>query len=209
MAIPEQFNSELQYYLSEDRKNVYDDPTLQPWIDALQSEAQESYDRSTYGLHDQAARESLLGTGYYGGMMIGANEEYNEAIQKQLADVYQTRFSNVEQNELAALGLLNQRDMNAAQARAQVAAARASAAPGLAGVRLQRQQWVANQPYTDLERTIGIMGGLNQLGGYTTSPNYVRQATPYYGPSPLAAGVMGGIGGALQGYGMANTWGLT
>lgn len=200
------FMDNLQYYLDEARKSPTDDPTLQPWIDAIQRESQESYDRSTYSLHDQLGRDSLLGTGYYGGMMVASNEEFNEAMQGQLADIYMGRFNQTEQNELAALGMLNNRDMNAANNRAQIQSSRISARPGMMQANLARQQWKANQPFTDIERTIGIMQGLNNLGGYTMAPEFVAQPMPYYGPSPMAAGFFGGLGGGLQGWGMYNNY---
>jgi hypothetical protein len=203
------YNSNIGYYLDEARKSPTDDPTLQPWIDALKRESQQTFERSTYDLHDQMSKESLLGTGYYGGMMGFANEQYNEGMQSQLANVYMGRLNQVEQNELNALGMQNNRDMNQANVRAQIQSARISAQPGMMQASLAGQQWRANQPYTDIERTIGIMNGLNQLGGYTATPQYIPGAPGYYGPSPGAAGFMGGIGGAMQGWGLANSWGMT
>lgn len=110
-------------WFSENIHNLFDpsvldpanNPTMQPTVDALQREAEESYWASMHNLTNQMEGAGRFGSGTYQMMQGMANEEYNEALQGQLANMYMQERNNALQRQMEALGLVNTRDIAAGQ----------------------------------------------------------------------------------------------
>jgi len=201
------YEDNIGYWLDPARRDPANDPTLQPYLDMLGREAAQDHARSMYDLHDRQAGSGLLGTGYYQGMRVAANEQFDEALQGTKAQVIFGRLSEAEQNALNALGLESNRDIAKWGNETAIKTANIGASVGHEANALARAQWNANQPYTDLMNTINILNGINDLGGYTDMAGFVPNAAPYSGPSPFLNGAIGALGGGLQGWGTAKSLG--
>lgn len=121
------FSREINDVLDDARLDPANDPTMQPMIDALQREAQESYDRSRQNLVAQIEGAGQFGSSAYVSMMGMANEDYNEAIQGTLAQQYQSARQAALEHQMNALNMVNQRDIASAQIAAQESAASSAA----------------------------------------------------------------------------------
>lgn len=133
------FSREINDVLDDARLDPANDPTMQPMIDALQREAQQSYDQSRQNLVSQIEGAGQFGSSAYVAMMQGANEQYNEAIQGTLAQQYQSARQTALQHQMEALNLVNQRDIASAQISAQEAAAGAAAGAQADAIRAQTE----------------------------------------------------------------------
>lgn len=136
------------------------DPTLAPMIDAYKGEAEEAYYRSLHDLTNAMEGSGRYGTGTYQAMRVGANEEYNEALQAQLAQIYNTQREAVMGRRMQGLDMTNTRDIAAGQIAAQRDAANASASA--AGYAADVQRDIANRQL-QLEG-ISTMLQANQFG---------------------------------------------
>lgn len=107
------------------------DPTMQPMIDNIQHESEESYWRQIADINNQAEGAGRYGGGFYQGLRAAHADEYNEALQGTLAQQYQAARNGALQRQMEALGLVNSRDI----AEGQISASRdaASSAAGASG----------------------------------------------------------------------------
>lgn len=183
------FFDKSQYYLDDARLDPENDPTLKPLVDAIQREALEDYRNSVADLTLQAEGASRYGRDYYMSALGRANEEHNEAVQGTLANLYNTARARAEENRLATIGLGNQRDIAAGQIKAQkrgdtmsynaqMAGIRANERQARAALGFERQKWNTEAPLRYLTAMTGIMGELNDMGGYNLSPGFVADPRP-------------------------------
>lgn len=119
------------------------DPTMDPMVEAMQREAEESYYRGIHDLTNAMEGSGRYGSGTYQAMRGVANEEYNEAIQAQIAQLFHAAREGALGRRQDALGLVNTRDIAAGQIAAQRDAA--SSAAGAAGYAADVQRDIANR----------------------------------------------------------------
>jgi hypothetical protein len=167
----------------ESRFDPANDPTLAPYVDALQREALEGYEQSVADLNASAEGAGRFGSGLYTATRARANEEYNEGLQAELARVYMgAREANLGR-AMEGLGLASNRDLTAMgdlTAREGIAAgerntarsasaSRAGAAASAASARYATDVQAALQSRgQNLEAIRSVMGmdqyGLSMLG---------------------------------------------
>lgn len=192
------FYDKAQFYLDDARLDPESDPTLRPLVDAIQREALEDYQRSTADLQLQAEGASRYGRDYYMAALGRANEEYNEAAQGTIANLYNTARTRAEANRLEMLGIGNARDIAAGQIKAQMrgdtlsynasmAATRAQERQSSAALSFERKKWSTEAPLSYLTAMTGLMGELNTMGGYGLSPGFVGQPAP---PNLMSGGAI-------------------
>jgi hypothetical protein len=193
------FNDKAQYYLDDARLDPTRDTTLQPMIDAMQRESAQDYQTATADLQLQAEGGSRFGDQYYQAALGRAQDQFAEAQSATLANLYAQEQNRGEDLRMSMLGLGNQRDTAAGELAMQkyaadrgVAAARISAAPGMASVNLQRTQWNEEAPIRYLQAMQGFIGTGNTQGGYSQSVGYVPGVGPDLSPSNASI-VLGGL----------------
>lgn len=140
------------------------DPTLRPMVDNMQREAEESYWRSVTDLTNQMEGSGRYGTGAYQAMRGQAQDEYHEALQATMAQLYAHSRDQALADRMNAMGMVNQRDMNEAQLAAQIEAANigANASSSAAGAAAQAQREIAEQQMR--LQGIGMMLDAGQFG---------------------------------------------
>ncbi len=291
------FSENIHDLFDPSRLDPANDPTMRPMVDAFQNESEESYYRSLQDLTNQMEGAGRYGSGSYQLARTAANEEYNEAVQNQLAQLYGGAREAALGRQMDALGLVNTRDIAAgqiaAQERAAAMAARSASSSQADQMELARQQlrlqgisqmmqgqqyglgmqgdmaqlmqqgqlgagqlglgfgqlgqsgfadaanfgqlgmgamqnlggiygnaaqiraqqqraaeeqrrWNEGAPLRDLQGMIGMMSGLNELGGYGMQPGYVPTSP---GAEPSGFNWGDALGGIFTGLGTYNNWG--
>lgn len=154
------FGEQAGYFFDDARLDPANDPTLQPMIDAIQRESEESFWGSMQDLQMQLEGAGQFGGSFYQAMMNRGREEYNEAIQATLAQQYQAARETALQKKMEALALLNNRDIAAAQIAAQEAAAAGAAASNAEAIAAQLE--IANKQMQ--LQGIGMMLDVGKFG---------------------------------------------
>jgi hypothetical protein len=199
------FYEKAQFFLDDARLDPASDPTIAPLVDAIQREALEDYQRSTADLQLQAEGGSRYGRDYYMAALGRANEEFNEGLQGTLANLYNASRTRAEEGRLKMLGLGNERDIaaggirvqmagveaqrqgNRLQYQASMAATKASRDAQRAALSFERMKWNEEAPIRYLGAMTGLMGELNNMGGYNLSPGYVPTPGP---PNTTSSGAI-------------------
>ncbi len=117
------FSQHVNELFDPSRLDPANDPTMQPMIDNIQRESEESYWRQIADINNQAEGAGRYGGGFYQGLRAAHADEYNEALQGTLAQQYQAARNNALQRQMEALGLVNNRDI----AEGQISASRDAA----------------------------------------------------------------------------------
>lgn len=212
---PKKYSQNAEWFLDDSRLDPANDPTLKPVIDAMQTESEEDYWRSTRDLRDAAASRNLLGSGVYSDRMGRAREEFNEAQQATIANLYNSARENALNRRLEVTNQINQRDIAEGQNRTAIRTAQISIKPGMlqgqaaleqakvsrGHLGLARDQWNFEKPWKNIGNLIDVMRASGDMSGYYEYPQFVGNAQPYGGMSPWAGGLMGGMGGFLNSYG--------
>lgn len=196
-----EYSNNIKWFLDEERLDPMNDPTMQPVLDAMKREAEEDFWNRTRDLRDQAASRSLLGTDYWTYQKGRAREEFDEGMQSNIASLMHDSRTRAEQQRLAALGQVNERDIAAGQFKTARATARIGAQPGIMAANLARQQWQHNLPFDDMRNTIGLMKELGGMSGYYETPGFTEIPQGYNGLSGWEAALGGLIGGGMNAYG--------
>lgn len=125
------FSKHINELFDPSRLDPANDPTMQPMIDNIQRESEESYWRQIADINNQAEGAGRYGGSFYQGLRAAQADEYNEALQGTIAQQYQAARNAALQRQMEALGLVNSRDI----AEGQISASRdaASASAGAAG----------------------------------------------------------------------------
>jgi len=171
------FAEQIRALFDPSRLDPANDPTLQPYIEALRREALEGHREALADLNARAEGTGRFGGGLYQNLRTRAGEEFDEALASEIASVYLGARENALGRQMQGLGLLNARDLAAMQDATdrygidqQAASARAAAASAAAaqqaGLDLQRELGLRSQ---DLEAIQSLMGhqqyGLSTLAG--------------------------------------------
>lgn len=187
------FSREVNKLFDPARLDPANDPTIQPMIDALQRESEETYWRSVRDLTDQMEGAGRFGGSLYQAMRGQAGEEYNEALQGTMAQQYQAAREAALARQMEALGLVNTRDISQAQINAQLEAAAMQAREAAAS----RSAASAAQRDANRLNAINMMMNAGQFG-MTMGGNMAQLMSQ----NQLGAGQLGlGFGQlGLQGY---------
>lgn len=122
------FADTAQWFLDRDaRLNPADDPTLKPYIDAMQQEALESYQGMSNDLDSELSGRGLWGGSRASGLKQMARDDAQENITNATAGVYQGSRDNAINKMMEMLGLGNQRDIAQGNIDAQMEAANMAA----------------------------------------------------------------------------------
>ena len=113
------FSEKVNALFDPSRLDPANDPTMQPMVDNIQREADESYWRQVTDLSNQAEGAGRYGGGLYQGMRAAHADEFNEALTGTLAQQYQQARESALQRQMEALGLVNTRDISEGQIAAQ------------------------------------------------------------------------------------------
>jgi len=122
------FSQRVNELFDPARLDPANDPTMQPMIDNIQRESEESYWRQIADINNQAEGAGRYGGSFYQGLRAAQADEYNEALQGTLAQQYQAARNAALQRQMEALGLVNSRDIAEGQISASRDAASMSAA---------------------------------------------------------------------------------
>jgi len=122
------FSQHVNELFDPARLDPANDPTMQPMIDNIQRESEESYWRQIADINNQAEGAGRYGGSFYQGLRAAQADEYNEALQGTLAQQYQAARNAALQRQMEALGLVNSRDIAEGQISASRDAASMSAA---------------------------------------------------------------------------------
>lgn len=141
------------------------DPTMQPMIDAIQRESEESYLRSITDLVNQAEGAGRYGGGLYQGMRAQQQDEYSEALQGTLAQQYRAARESALQRQMEALGLVNTRDISEGQIAAQLEAANMAASASGANARLGYDAEMDSHRLQAMQMMLGAGQFGMQMGG--------------------------------------------
>lgn len=122
------FADTAQWFLDRDKRlNPADDPTLKPYVDAIQQEALESYRDTSRDLSSQLSGKGLWGGSLYNGLKARARDDSNENTTNAIAGVYKGSRDEAINKMMEMLGLGNQRDIAQGNIDAQMASARMAA----------------------------------------------------------------------------------
>lgn len=208
------WSENINDFLDDSALDPENDPTLQPMIDAIQRESEESYWASMQDLNAQLEGAGQFGSGLYQAMMTGRNEEYNEALQGTLATQYQAARQAALQHKMEALNMINQRDIASAQIAAQESAAAGAASAQADAIAAQMQMHNQEMQLQGIgmmmqgsQFGLGLQGDMaslmqqGQLGALSAGAGYGQLGMMGYG----AATNFGGLGlQALGGIGSLN-----
>lgn len=122
------FSQHVNELFDPSRLDPANDPTMQPMIDNIQRESEESYWRQIADINNQSEGAGRYGGSFYQGLRAAQADEYNEALQGTLAQQYQAARNAALQRQMEALGLVNSRDIAEGQISASRDAASMSAA---------------------------------------------------------------------------------
>lgn len=160
-AGPGAFRDTAEWFLDRDaRLNPEDDPTLKPYIDALQQDAEESFLRSQGELAAGMSGNNMWGGSKYDALLGFARDDFNENMQGTLSGVYQGSRNNAIQSMKDILGLANQRDIAEGNIDAELAAASMAANASLSGSSAAAESAANAQRL----QAIGMLLGGNQFG---------------------------------------------
>jgi hypothetical protein len=172
------------------------DPTMQPYLDALKREANEAYMQSLGDLDARAEGSGRYGSGMYNRQRVLSNEEYNEALQGQIAQQLFGARESAMGRRMEGLGMTNQRDLAAMQDKTQRYGidAQANAARD-AGSSMSSAMSEAQEKQMELQ-AIGMLMGHQQFGLSALGDVGSRLQAGQLG----ALGAIPGLEGANQGY---------
>jgi hypothetical protein len=128
------FGTEIRGVLDAAKKNPADDPNVQALIESLKRESLEGHQRSVADLDARSEASGRFGGGAWADARSLANEEYDEGLQGQIANVYVGQRQSALDRAMQALGLVNNRDiasMSDATQREGIAASSAASSAGL------------------------------------------------------------------------------
>src|SRR5690606_31347368 len=128
---PGGYTQQADWFLDDARLDPANDPTLQPMIDAMSGQAEKDYWNSIRDLRDAAASKNLLGSGVYSDRMSRSREDFNEAQQATMAQVYNSARQQALDNRLNVTNQINQRDIAEGQNRTAIRTAQISIKPGM------------------------------------------------------------------------------
>lgn len=195
------------------------DPTLQPYIDALKREFQQDLDRQLLDIGDRSNSIGMYaGTGQAVESAL-TREQGSEALANQLAAVYLGQRQAALDRQLGLLGEISDRDATAGGLAIQDrsisqadAASRRSASVARRGQNMAQAQFNAELARKDALMPLNIfgdylsgLGTLTQLGPSTTTTSGVGPRGGGYinpGPGGTAAGLTSLGGSLLSLYGM-------
>lgn len=179
------FSKHINELFDPSRLDPASDPTIRPMVDAFQNEAKESYYAGLTDLVNSAEAGGRFGSGMYSAQRSQAQDEYNEASQQSMAQIYQHARDQAIANQMDALGLVNTRDISEGQIAAQRDATRSSASSAAAGIRAQQdmhskemqlqgiqQMLQAGQFDLGLQGQMGSLMSQNQLGAMQAGLGY-------------------------------------
>lgn len=177
------FEEAIDRFLNPDRLDPANDPTLQPLIDSLTREAQENHFRSLADLDAQIEGAGRGGSGFARATRSLANEEFDEALQGTLAQLFAGNRRDAQTQALQAMGLLNSRQIASAQNASSRGAAAAGASAQLRSAQIQAE---LERERLALERELGFRG--QNLGA-------IQQLI---GNNQFGLGALGSLGGQLS-----------
>lgn len=154
------FSTHINELFDPARLDPANDPTLQPTADAISREAEQDYWRSVADLTNMMEGAGRYGGSTYQAMRTNANEQYNEALQATMSDLYRQAREAALARQQEALGMVNTRDISQGQINAQLEAARMQAAESAAARGSQLQ---AAREANRLQ-AIGMMLDAGQFG---------------------------------------------
>lgn len=128
------FGTEIRQVFENAKKNPADDPNVQAMIESLKRESLQGHQRSVADLDARSEASGRFGGGAWADARSLANEQYDEGLQGQIASVYVGQRQSALDRAMAALGLVNNRDMasmNDATQREGIAASSAASSAGL------------------------------------------------------------------------------
>lgn len=179
------FSEKINALFDPSRLDPASDPTIKPMVDAFQNEAKESYYAGLTDLVNSAEAGGRFGSGMYSAQRSQAQDEYNEASQQSMAQIYQRARDQAIANQMNALGLVNTRDISEGQIAAQRDATSSSAASAAAGIRAQQDMHSKEMQMQGIQQMLqsgqfdlglqGQMGSLmsqNQLGAMQAGLGY-------------------------------------
>ena len=141
------------------------DPTLQPTTDAITREAEEAYWRSVTDITNQAEGAGRYGSGLYQGMRAQQGDEYHEALQGTLAQLYGNARNAAMQRRMEALGLVNTRDIAEGQIASNENIASMSAAASGANARYAYDAQMDQNRLQAIQMMLGAGQFGMQMGG--------------------------------------------
>lgn len=141
------------------------DPTLQPTTDAITREAEEAYWRSVADITNQAEGAGRYGSGLYQGMRAQQGDEYHEALQGTLAQLYGNARNAAMQRRMEALGLVNNRDIAEGQLASNENIASMSAASSGANARYAYDAQMDQNRLQAIQMMLGAGQFGMQMGG--------------------------------------------
>lgn len=209
------FSREINEVLDDARLDPANDPTMQPMIDAIQRESEESYYSSLQELHAGLEGAGMFGSGMYQAMMNNRNEDYNEALQQTLAQQYQAARQAAQEHKMTALNMVNQRDIASAQIAAQESAAAGAAAAQADAIAAQMEMHNKTLQLQGIGMALdagkfglGLQGDMaslmqqGQLGALQMGQGYGQLGMMGYdaaqGMAGIGLGALGAIGGMQQ-----------
>jgi hypothetical protein len=179
------FSKQINELFDPSRLDPANDPTIKPMIDAYQNESQESYYRGLNDLVNSAEAGGRFGSGMYSAQRSQAQDEYSEANNQQLAQIYGNARDRAIANQMEALGLVNNRDISEGQIAAQRDASSSAASSAAAGIRAQenmhnqdlqlqgiQQMLQSGQFNMGLQGQMGSLMSQNQLGAMQAGLGY-------------------------------------
>jgi hypothetical protein len=128
------FGTEVRQIFENAKKNPADDPNVQAMIESLKRESLQGHQRSVADLDARSEASGRFGGGAWADARSLANEQYDEGLQGQIASVYVGQRQSALDRAMAALGLVNNRDvasMSDATQREGIAASSAASSAGL------------------------------------------------------------------------------
>lgn len=206
MGADSYFGTQAKSFFDPSALDPANDPTLQPYIDALRRNFMEQLDEQLLGIDEASnARGMYAGSGRALQSAL-TSQKGNQALADQLAQVYMGQRQGALERQMEALGLINNRDISAGQNATQRAVANINASVQRAAIASQNRQFNSAQARQDALAPLGIfnsyLGGLGQISsmGPSTRTGPYQYTNP--GPGALGAGLTSLGGGLMAGYGM-------
>lgn len=195
------FQDTAQFILDRDaRLNPADDPTLKPYIDAMQQEALESYQSMSNDLDSGLSGRGLWGGSRAAGLKQAARDDAQENITNATAGVYKDSRDGALKNIMEMLGLGNQRDIAQGQIDSQMAQADMAASASGAGAAASRYN--ADQDRRLQAISMMMQGGQFGLGLKGDMANMLQGGQNAALQAGLGYGELG-----MSGYDRANNMG--
>src|SRR5690606_33210317 len=139
--------------------------------------------------------KNLLGSGVYSDRMSRSREDFNEAQQATMAQVYNSARQQALDNRLNVTNQINQRDIAEGQNRTAIRTAQISIKPGMLqgqaameNTRVNREQlgiakdqWIFQKTWQNIRNLINVMRATGDMTGYDEYPQLVQNAALYTG----------------------------